>query len=621
MSQDCTAIALEIIKNIKNIVETAILEKDYITAFSKLNVYIKKYDDLKKSPNSKLFNLSLFDNDVLYYKKLEGYAHDNIMLVITNAYSFEHMLTKFTSSFNIINFSFFTDLLAYILQKDKNAFKDKIIKCDISILIEILTAKSERMTNSDSLFLCLINELKSKYKNILVNFSNEEIEFIKRMEEKFKIEAKRKYDYIKSKIYEHISSLTFAINIAYNEEISQEYKQFEKDEKNKKMKEGKEEGNESEIKDTIKGENSKLDDALSKRGKFRKFCDDFFKQQDFYRANLHILRKKCEEFKSSFEYYAHILLKEYPKECSEKFLLENIVLPFQIIDIDINNIDNIYIIYNIPDNYKLIPNNYTKYQETFLGKYLEIKKELEFTKQRNYEKEIREILSDDQFFVELFSIFSSKNVSKYLKSRIKFKEKYEALFIENIDEEYDVCLDKQYEQFMNDMKGDFCLFRKYVVIKQLCYKIPAMTNSSMRIFINPVFEISHNIQNNELQLNSVLKSALFILFVHEITHFLKAYPINNKYSKEYPITPREFENGKCIIFYLFGISIIKSIDYTQALKINSISSWEDLNILRKLFEKSENDNGMNESPDTLDFYLTEEDDNTLSEKRSEYCLW
>lgn len=64
MSQDCTAIALEIIKNIKNIVETAILEKDYITAFSKLNVYIKKYDDLKKSPNSKLFNLSLFDNEI-----------------------------------------------------------------------------------------------------------------------------------------------------------------------------------------------------------------------------------------------------------------------------------------------------------------------------------------------------------------------------------------------------------------------------------------------------------------------------------------------------------------------------------------------------------------------------
>ena len=44
------------------------------------------------------------------------------------------------------------------------------------------------------------------------------------MEEKFKIEAKRKYDYIKSKIYEHISSLTFAINIAYNEEISQDIK-------------------------------------------------------------------------------------------------------------------------------------------------------------------------------------------------------------------------------------------------------------------------------------------------------------------------------------------------------------------------------------------------------------
>ena len=143
----------------------------------------------------------------------------------------------------------------------------------------------------------------------------------------------------------------------------------------------------------------------------------------------------------------------------------------------------------------------------------------------------------------------------------------------------------------------------------------------MRIFVNPIYEISKNIQNNEHQLKTVLKSALLVLFVHEITHFLKAYPIDNKYPKEYPVTPRESENGKCIIFYLFGTHVIKNIDYSQSLIIINADSWEDLNALRKLFEKSWNNNYVNNSSDVLDFYLTEEDSNTPYEKRTEYCLW
>ena len=443
------------------------------------------------------------------------------------------------------------------------------------------------------------------------------------MNEKFKVEANKKYNNIRNKIYQHIKGLNFEILKAYGKQISQI--SIESNQKKKKETEETKEGENikenKEAKDINKEQNSKVDEIISKKSKFREFCEELSNNKNLYSSDLSALRKKCEEEKSSFEYYANTLLKEYPEECSEKYILENILLPFQIIDIDIDNIENIYIIKNIPDDFEFIPFKLNKYQETFLGTYLEIKKEIDYTKQRNYEKEILEILSDDQFINDLFSIFRSKNVSKYLKSKIKFEAKNKPLFIEDIHEDYDICLEKQFEQFMKDMKDDCRLFRKYIVIKQIAYKIPAMTNSSMRIFVNPIYEISKNIQNNEHQLKTVLKSALLVLFVHEITHFLKAYPIDNKYPKEYPVTPRESENGKCIIFYLFGTHVIKNIDYSQSLIIINADSWEDLNALRKLFEKSWNNNYVNNSSDVLDFYLTEEDSNTPYEKRTEYCLW
>ena len=50
-----------------------------------------------------------------------------------------------------------------------------------------------------------------------------------------------------------------------------------------------------------------------------------------------------------------------------------------------------------------------------------------------------------------------------------------------------------------------------------------MTDSSMRIYINPVFEISGDLKNDNQKINSVLKGTLIILLVYELAHFLKAY--------------------------------------------------------------------------------------------------
>ena len=48
------------------------------------------------------------------------------------------------------------------------------------------------------------------------------------------------------------------------------------------------------------------------------------------------------------------------------------------------------------------------------------KKELDYTKQQNYENEIKEIIKNDSFIKEFFIIITSKPLDEYFKSKIKF---------------------------------------------------------------------------------------------------------------------------------------------------------------------------------------------------------
>ena len=146
-----------------------------------------------------------------------------------------------------------------------------------------------------------------------------------------------------------------------------------------------------------------------------------------------------------------------------------------------------------------------------------------------------------------------------------------------------------------------------------------MTDSSMRIYINPVFEISGDLKNDNQKINSVLKGTLIILLVHELANFLKAYNTEESLKKNYPITPRKRESGRCLIKYLFNTSVIQSINYNQSLVLINISNWENLSIMRAVFKKSKDENF--NIAGQLDFYLTETDEDIQIEKKSEYCLW
>lgn len=587
--EEISNIAIGIVQDVKILVENIFL-KDIDEAFQYLAEY---YKDYRLSCKEKSYGLDLFDNPSLFYKQLQSYSHTHIRLLIDDKQSLKELKNNFNNSFLLTNFSILTDLLLEILKSEKNAYKENIIKSDISILIETITSKATRITNSNTLFYCFINELKEKFK-IKKEIVNSE--FIKKMNESFKVKANEKLLTIKSEIFEHILKIAIKIILRYNSEIEDE---LPKAEKTKNY--------------------SKIDNLLVEKNKISKFYNEIKNNKELYKDDLIKIRNKSMELNiySCFEYYSKILLEnnsEY-KECTSQYILENILLPFKINDIDLNKDEEIKIVYNIPSDFLFEPKD--KYYNTFLGKYIEIKEELKYVQQRNYEKEITEIINDDNFIKGFFQIISNDIISSFFQAKIKFGKDYGVEFVEN--DEFDIFLKDNYLKFINDINKNYNKFRDFIIIKQICYKIPAMTDSTMRIYINPIYEISENIQKDPIQLKSVLKSAILILLIYELFYFLKAYSSENEIRNYYSMTPREKKSGKYLIFYLFNTCFIKSINLSQSSIINDSSTWNNLNILRKIFEN--NDVTPIKEGDTLDLYLAEKDEEIYLEKRTEYCLW
>ena len=107
----------------------------------------------------------------------------------------------------------------------------------------------------------------------------------------------------------------------------------------------------------------------------------------------------------------------------------------------------------------------------------------------------------------------------------------------------------------------------------------------MRIFINPILNFSK--ECNEEQRESILKSYLKLLLLHELINLLKYYPINDKYPEITSITSREKENEELFIYYLFGQTVIYKINYSQSKEINNISNWNNIDKLKKIFKNNE----------------------------------
>ena len=254
---------------------------------------------------------------------------------------------------------------------------------------------------------------------------------------------------------------------------------------------------------------------------------------------------------------------------------------------------------------------------------MEKKKEINLQK-KNYYNEINDLIQDNQFLNDFYEILKTKNISFFLCSKRIYDDNN---FSNVIFEPEKYKLDEaqfqkaQYEQFLKDIKiNNFNTLKQLLRIKVLAYDIPAFTGPSMKIFINPILDFSDIAKKDDKQRKNILKAALKILLINEISHLLKYYPIENVYPKETPSTPKGRENDQCLIFYLFGKSVIKNINNEQALLINDIKVWDNLEKLKDIFKEEKKSSNYNVGE--LDLCITtKEKSNYKINEKTDYCFW
>ena len=387
--EDCQEIAVYIVQTIKTIGETVMSDIKNEKTFKELFPNFDNSFEMKKQKEFRDFSLSLFDNNQEYYEDLIQYFRFNLSRFYSRK---KNVLFKFESSFATIYFSLLTDLLLYILRKKKEAYMDDIIKCDITALTEIMadkSNKSKRLIFSDTFFLNCVNELIDKY-DIKENYDYilKQNDFVKKMDVYYKEQATKKLNLIKS-------NLPLYIQCGFDDYINTVSKQNTK------------EMNEDEL------------DRYEI--KIKKCKEDFkhFKNKIENLEDVNQLKSICsnEDIKNNFcEYSKYLSKKLFKTENEFEKVLDNFVLPIKILDIELNE-ENCRIIYNINYDSNIFPENYQLYEDFFYHQFLEKKKEIEFTKKKKYEKEIKNLIEDNQFLNEFYEILKTKHISLFLSSK------------------------------------------------------------------------------------------------------------------------------------------------------------------------------------------------------------
>ena len=590
-------IAIEIVKSIKTIIETILEEgvehkKSFKDLFPGININIYKINKAQRD-----FSLDLFDSSQLFYEDLLKYLNYHLSIFLEDELDYT---IKFKSNFAIINFSVLTDLLLNILEEKSISHSDDIIKFNISILCEIFTKKNERLWNSHSYFGICINELKSNYEIDIP----EKNDFIQKMNYYFTKNANNTFLEVKNNLHKYICyGFNNFVRLTKNEDT----KKFEEDE-------------------------IKIDKLAEK---INSMNIAYEKIKALEKGNLNELRKICKEkdIHKYFEEYSDCLAEKckysgLSEKYNKEYILNNFVLPLELIDININDENNIKIISNLNYNEHLFPNDIFNIGKSFYEQYLTIKKEIDYISFDSYKTEIENIIyKDNDFIKKFYSILKSKTVSFYLKANKKFDTSfdYKINFLENEkdnDEIPDQCLKFQYEQFIKDIENDYSKFRNLIRIKGLCYKIPALTGPSMKIFINPILDFSKEAKSDKNQMKNILESALIIILLYEIANLLKYYPINHISPYKLPITTKNKEAGKFFIYYLFNLSFIPRITFRQSCSVNNLENWKNVENLRKIFFNNINEykNDKIKKEGELNLYsILEEKEET--DRSLNYCLW
>ena len=466
-------LVIGIIKRLKSLVETELFIENIE---SKKIKYKKIVDEISEYPSidAKKYSLDLWESNKDFYENLFEYSNYYFKKILNVDKPKINNLPK--SSFAINGLLNLLNYLLTILENKKEAYMNEKIKFIINILCEILTGKSKTIINNGEFYEGSILELKTIYKDIQYN----EYELIKKTNIFYKDKALKKIEEVKNDLFDYIIQIfetsTFNLTEKLNNEINTKMINNESNEENNKT---------IEELNVLENKLKNIKQIFAKFKQMKENCkntqeliENCIKNEDYYNC-----------FKEFSSYYYNYLNKKIDKQ----YLLDNILLPSGIYNIDLTNQEELNLIYDIEYNNKYeFDDNRIEINNTFYEKYLEKKEEIkEYKESKNYENEIINIINNDNFMKEFYNILNSKSVTYYLNNKRKYDTyNNNVTIILDENKEGDENLKEQFQQFLSDIKVNFVNFRKLIIIKQLGFKIKSTIDSSMRIFINPVLNFS-----------------------------------------------------------------------------------------------------------------------------------
>lgn len=500
----------------------------------------------------KKIDFDFFNNDVKYYSYLIY-----IFELIPPKY---FILDKIQPIINQRNFIIFLYFLKKVIQTNKNAYQNQIIKINISLIIFYFeNKKGKEIINSQEYFYICIKEIEKEFKikcdEINTIFDNK---WIKEYHEIVNLFKKNKKMYVKQAIKD-IQSYYIKKNDYLNiEEISKI------------------------LEENINNEN--IDSIINI--KYKKYFDLYLEilanENGYKKINIDIneynlvlkkIKKKFFDFKDIF-YLTD--LKDIIYLISVRAFYDS----FKILD-------------NISDMYKEYKTNH----ELLLNE-----------SNNDLTIELNNILKDNNFYEKFKNILESNSVKYYLINKRKFKDNNDSIIIDKLTDDFDDDLSSGYLNFINFYNKNKDCFKKLIIIKYLPKYNRAFVDPNMRIIINPLFiELSALLNENKEKKKEILESYLIIILLHEIAHLLKFMNENNFTIHSFPQTPNNKEGGKMFINYLFGIPLINSISYSQAKAINNEKNWSNITILHNIFNEINNENKEEDIENNsykINFYLS-----------------
>ncbi len=516
---------------------------------------------LKKSVNN-LMNINFFDNNIEFYQKIFN-SFENIPF-------YKISLNRILPIINQRNFIIYLQYLKKIIIEAQNAYKNPIIKINISLIISYFAGdKGKEIINSDEYFEICIQELKNIYKinlNEITNLDNNWINEYQKSIKRFK------------------RSQLSNINDAFLDIKSYYIKNNEFDKYDEII---------NILNDLNNNNNLEIENDIINNNKYKDYLDLYLEikaKENGYNKN----NNDFEEIKEK--------IKKHKFDFKDIFNLN--VMNDKLYLLSSSLYSSLNILDNISDIFKEYKTNY----ESLIN---ESKIDLS--------KDLNEILNKDNFYNKFKKILESKTVKDYLMNKRKFMDDNNSIIINNNNEEYDNDFSKGYQNFMNYYNNNKNCLKRLIIFKYLPKYKRAFVDLNIRTIINPLYIILTNLLNkDEKKKKEVLQSYLIIILIHEIAHLLKFMKDNNFSINCIPQTPNNKEGGQMFINYLFGIPIINSISYLQSIEINNEDNWDNINNLHKIF-MNENTEDLKMKDDNnsykINFYLSynkeeeEENDN------------